>query len=229
MYVVAFGHQNIDAFVTRVSWRDDVPSPGGAGGELVIVVNLAKALHYGGSTDERFIGVLSVVAHEVFHAAFDLYKESSPIWVAWHQRYRAPFDQFIDLVQNEGIAYYLSLIQRTQGRLPSDGLQKANAAMARFNDAAAELFAPETSPRRAYDIIRLSNTSGYWESYGSITGMIIARQIDQTLGREALVQTLVQGPHLFFSTYAELMRRDPGIPALSPRVLQEISRHSLPR
>ncbi len=225
MYVVAFGHQNIDAFVTRVLWRGDVPSQGGTEGELVIVLNLAKALHYGSTTDERFVGVLSVVAHEVFHAAFDLYKESSPVWVAWRQRYRGPFDQFIDLVQNEGIAYYLSLIQRTQGRLPPDGLQRANTAMAQFNEAAAELLSPDTGPRRAYDIIRLSNTSGYWESYGSITGMIIARQIDQTLGRETLVRTLVQGPHEFFATYAELMRRDSGIPALSPRVLQEISRH----
>jgi hypothetical protein len=79
-------------------------------------------------------------------------------------------------------------------------------------------------PNRANELIRLSNTSGYWESYGSITGMIIARQIDQTLGRMALVETIARGPSDFFGKYVELMKRDNNFPRLSDTVVRELGR-----
>ncbi len=227
VYFVAFGHENIDAFVLRVFWKGDTPLPAGESeGEQVVVVNLAKAVSYGESVDERFVGLLSVVAHEIFHAAFGLYKESSPAWRAFYARPPSPFDELLDLAHNEGIAYYLSLIQRTGGRLPADGLQRAQAAFRQFNIAAGELLARDLSPRRAADILRQANTSGYWESYGSMTGMIIARQIDQVLGRTTLVETIADGPFDFFRTYAQLMKRDPGLPQLSPAVQAELSRRS---
>jgi hypothetical protein len=220
VFVVAFGHQNIDAFVRRVVWRGTTPVFTGEGeGELTIVVNLAKAVNYGGSTDERFVGMLSVVAHEVFHAAFGVYKDGSPVWRQYYATHRAPIDQLLDLTHNEGIAYYLSLIQSSRGRLPADGLERARRSFAAFNASAAELLSPRTTGKRANDIIRLSNTSGYWDSYGAMTGMIVARQIDQTLGRQALMETIAAGPTDFFSKYAELMRRDTGIPPLSPQIL----------
>lgn len=225
VYFVAFGHQNIDAFVRRVIWRGDTPVFTGEGeGELTIVVNLAKCVNYGRSVDERFIGMLSVVAHEVFHAAFGVYKDGSPAWRNYYASHRSPFDQLLDLSQNEGIAYYLTLIQSSRGRLPADGLERARRSFAEFNRNAAELLAPGTSPRRSGDIIRLSNTSGYWESYGAITGMIIARQIDQTLGRQALEETIASGPEDFFRKYADLMKSDGNIPTLSPQVVQNAIR-----
>lgn len=227
MYAVAFGHNNIDAYVVRVRWEGDVPIPVGENeGELTIVVNLAKAVKYGDGTDERFIGLLSVVAHEVFHAAFGVYKATAPEWRAYYGVQRTPFEELLDLSQNEGVAYYLSLIQRTHGRLPGDGLQRAQAAFVRFNAVASELLSPSTTSRRASDLLRESNTSGYWESFGSITGMIVARQIDQTLGRTALVETLRGNPQSFFRTYVELMGRDNGLPALSPQVIQHLGHTS---
>jgi hypothetical protein len=225
VYFVAFGHQNIDAFVRRVIWRGDTPAFTGEGeGELTIVVNLAKCVNYGRTVDERFVGMLSVVAHEVFHAAFGVYKDGSPAWKNYYATHRTPVDQLLDLSHNEGIAYYLTLIQSSRGRLPGDGLERARRSFAEFNRNAAELMAPGTTFRRSEDIIRLSNTSGYWESYGAITGMIVARQIDQTLGRQALSETIANGPADFFGKYAGLMKRDGNIPVLSPLVIQNAGR-----
>ena len=225
LFVVAFGHPSIDAYVQRIVWRDREPvSVGEGGGEVTIVVNLAKAVSYGRSADERFLELLTVVAHEVFHAVFSVYKAGSPAWRQYYQSHRRPFDQLLDLAQNEGIAYYLNLVQQSHGGLPSDWNAKVGAAFDAFNRAAEELLNPTTPPARAYDLLLRSNTSGYWQSYGAITGMIVARQIDRTLGRAALSETLVDGPGAFFSTYADLMRRDDAIPRLSPRLLEEISR-----
>jgi hypothetical protein len=220
MYVVAFGHKNIDAYVIRVRWQGNVPIPVGENeGELTIVVNLAKAVGYGASTDERFVNLLGVVAHEVFHAAYGVFKETDPGWRNYYSVERSAFDELLDLAQNEGIAYYLSLIQNSHGRLPGDGLQRAQNAFNRFNAAAAELLSPATPHDRCVRLIRESNTSGFWESYGSITGMIIARQIDQSLGRAALVEALRGTPRGYFKAYVDLMRRDNGLPALSPEIL----------
>lgn len=225
VFFVAFGHQNIDAFVRRVRWTGNTPVFTGEGeGELTIVVNLAKAVHYGQSTDERFVGMLGVVAHEVFHAAFGVYKDGSASWRAYYASRRSPMDKLLDLTHNEGIAYYLSLVQSSRGRLPSDGLAHAQRSFAEFNANLAELISPRTSERRINDIIRMSNTSAYWDNYGAITGMIVARQIDQTLGRQALVETIANGPEDFFAKYAELMKRDGELPALSPQLLEVLSR-----
>ncbi len=226
VYFVAFGHQNIDAFVRRVVWRGDTPSFTGEGqGELTIVVNLAKCVNYGHSVDERFIGMISVVAHEVFHAAFGVYKDGSPVWKNYYASHNTPFDQLLDLSHNEGIAYYLTLIQSpSRGKLPADGLERARRSFEEFNRNAEEILAPGTTYRRSEDIIRLSNTSGYWESYGAITGMIIARQIDQTLGRQALSETIARGPADFFGKYADIMKRDGSIPVLSGVVIQNATR-----
>ena len=160
----------------------------------------------------------------MFHAAFGVYKDGSPVWKNYYATHRTPLDQLLDLSHNEGIAYYLTLVQSSRGKLPPDGLERARRSFAEFNRNAAELIAPGTTFRRSEDIIRLSNTSGYWESYGAITGMIIARQIDQTLGRQALVETIANGPADFFAKYADLMKRDGGVPSLSPLVMQAAAR-----
>jgi hypothetical protein len=221
VYVVAFGHGNIDAFVTRVQWDGDQPHQvGDDEGEVTVVLNLANAVGYGRSVEERVIGVLSVMAHEVFHAAFDLYKGTSVRWQEYYTQNRTYVDRLFDLAQNEGVAYYLSLLQQTQGELHDAGLQRVQAAFATFNQSTQELVSPHISPRRVGEILQASNMSGYWENFGAITGMFIARQIDMTLGRAALMETLSSGPNRFFQMYADLMRRDPGLPALSPLVLR---------
>ena len=217
VYFVAFGHQNIDAFVRRVVWKDDTPYFVGEGeGELTIVVNLANAVYYGRTTDERFVGTLSVVAHEVFHAAFGVYRDNSPVWREYYATHRNYLDQLLDLTQNEGIAHYLTFEQRSRGVPPPDWDEKVRSAFADFNKNAGELLSVRISPQRANELIRTSNTATYWESYGAITGMAIARQIDLTLGRSALAETIANGPSDFFVKYIEIVTRNNNLPALSP-------------
>ena len=223
VYFVAFGHQNIDAFVRRVVWHHDEPMfvPEGQG-ELTIVVNLAKAVHYGDNVDGRFIGLLSVVAHEVFHAAFGAYKDDSPVWRAWYAAPHRALDDLLDLTQNEGIAYYLTLIQRTRGRLLQNWAERSRSAVQEFNHRAEELLDPRLPHSRAAEILQSANTSGYWESFGSITGMIMARQIDQTLGSQALSETIARGPADFFLKYTEAQRHASDSPQLSEKVISYV-------
>lgn len=220
LYFVAFGHQNLDAYVLRVVWENDVPIFVGEGeGELTIVVNLANAIHYGRTADERFIGVLSVVAHEVFHAALGVYKDSSPLWKEYYQTHQSYADQLLDLTQNEGIAHYLTFEQRTGGRLPPDWDEKIAQSLAEFCRSADELSSPRISPQRAHYLISTSNTSEYWKSYGAITGMFIARTIDMKLGRAALAETITNGADDFYRKYKLLSEQNTNLPKLCSAIL----------
>ncbi len=223
LFFVAFGHQNIDAYVRRVVWYDNIPHFVGEGeGELTIVVNLAKAVRYGRTVDERFIGVLSVVAHEVFHAAFGTYKDGSPVWRSYYATHQSYLDELLDLTQNEGIAHFLTFQQRGDYR-PPDWDEKIAASFAEFNKSADELLSSQVTPQRAHILISTSNTSEYWKSYGAITGMFIARTIDQKLGRKALTETVANSADDFYLKYISLAERDNSLPKLSEQIAKHIS------
>jgi hypothetical protein len=224
LFFVAFGHQNIDAYVRRVVWYDNIPNFVGEGeGELTIVVNLAKAIRYGRNVDERFIGVLSVVAHEVFHAAFGAYKDESPTWRAHYASHQTYLDGLLDLTQNEGIAHFLTFEQQYGGMLPNDWQRKIAASFAEFNLSADELLSNRITPQRANYLISTSNTSKYWESYGAITGMFIARTIDAKLGRKALAETIASGVDEFYLKYISLAERDNSLPQLSLPIVRHLN------
>jgi hypothetical protein len=54
--------------------------------------------------------------------------------------------------------------------------------------------------------------------------MIMARAIDQHLGRQALSQTIAAGPLKFFNTYVDLMYLNSDLPPLSDELLDFLGR-----
>ena len=221
VYVVALGHENADAYVRRVVWKGDEPQFVGEGeGELVIVINLAAAAAHPLPPEEGLRSILLTTAHEVFHAAFGLYKDASPVWKSYYAKHTGAADYLLDLIQNEGIAYYLSLEQRLGDRLPQDWIQRMEESFATFNRSAGRLLSGKAGAREAAEILRSANLSGYWESFGSMTGMAMAREIDRGLGRQALIESISLGPLDFLSKYVSLTESTSAMPEISPEVLQ---------
>jgi len=219
VYVVALGHENVNAYVRRITWSDDEPLfLGGDKGELTIIINLARSVLDEDNLDDRFISLLGVVAHEVFHAAFGVYKEQSPTWREWEKLSNRPIHYLMDLTQNEGIAYYLSLEHQGRGYVPRDWNSRIRDAFATFNAKSEELLSAHLTMSKANEILRQANLSGYWESFGSMTGMFIAREIDHTLGRAALIETISKNPIDFFQKYMMLTDQQSSLPKLSENV-----------
>jgi hypothetical protein len=227
VYFVAFGHNNIDAYVRRVVWNGNTPVfVDGGQGELTIVVNLSKAANYQGPPEQQFIELLTVVGHEVFHVAFGLYQDSSPTWQRYFKLHHDYVDDLLELTQNEGIAYYLNLVQHYRGTLPQEWVEQLPYSFARFNTSVHELLSPHIGPQRAEEIIHASNLSGsHKESFGAFAGMIIARQIDKTRGRDALRQTIALGPFDFFGKYIDEMKSDNNLPAFSEELVRYVNAH----
>ena len=226
VYAVALGHENVDAYVRRIIWHGDFPQfVGEDRGDLTIVLNLAQSAKYGSNVDERFITLLGVVAHEVFHAAFSNFKKYSTSWREYYDYPQKPFDVLLDITQNEGVAYYLSLSQQGGGYLPRDWNDRTREAVSAFNKNALALLSDTVTSRRVSELLRKANLGGYWESYGSITGMLMAREIELHLGRSSLIETLSRNPFDFFSKYVKISEYDDNLPKLVPQIIDIINKN----
>lgn len=96
----------------------------------------------------------------MFHAAFEAYKENSPAWRWYYQKYLHPFDILLDITQNEGIAYYLTLDQLGRGYLPGELREKTQEAFNKFNSNAIELLSNKLTDDRVYQILMDANGAG---------------------------------------------------------------------
>ena len=224
VYVVVMGNEKAAAFVRRVVWRDDSPVFVGENeGEEVIVLNLARMAGPGQKVEQQFIQVLATLAHESFHAVFGVYQTNSAVWKEIHQR-REPVRQLAEIVQNEGIAYYLSLQIQIGGHTPADQWFDGTArAVKLFNIAADELISPNTSQARANELIMNANLSGTFEgNYGATAGVRMAYEIDTRLGRPSLTETIAGGIMDFFGKYNTLCRQNSNLPRLDSDILDAL-------
>ncbi|MBF8297036.1 MAG: hypothetical protein HW389_3581, partial [Bacteroidetes bacterium] len=219
VFVVAMGNENAAAFVRRVAWRDDSPVfVGDDQGEQVIVLNLARCLIRGGDVQQEFVQVLSTLAHESFHAVYGAYRSG----FSEDTLPKTPFFALAHLVQNEGIAYFLSREIRDGGEVPpSQWFDATRRAVETLNSAFLELQSPDLTAQRARELMMNSNLSGSFEgNYGATAGLRIAYEIENRLGRPALTETVRKGVGNFFEKYRELCRRDGNLPRFDDSVLR---------
>ena len=223
VYIVAFGNENASAFVRRVVWQGNTPIFVGEGqGEPVIVVNLQRLVEANPSTEIQFIETLSTLAHETFHAIFEVVQSTSPIWKTINTR-REPVWALAELVQNEGIAYRISFQQRTGGSLPPYIFNGARNAIGSLNSAMIELSSPGISSSRVHELLMNANLSGSFErNYGAAAGLLMAFAIDTKLGRNALTETITNGVGDFFQKYDGLTKQYDELPKLAEEVKREL-------
>lgn len=219
VFVVAMGNENAAAFVRRVVWKENAPVfVGDDEGEQVIVLNLTRCLIRGGDVEQEFIQVLSTLAHESFHAVYGAYRSGGSA----DFNPSSPAAALASLVQNEGIAYFLSMEIREGGEVPPpQWFDATKRAIERLSSAMIELQSPSLSSRRARELMMNSNLSGSFEgNYGATAGLRMAYEIEKRLGRPALTETVREGVKDFFVKYNELCRQDSNLPRLDEGVLR---------
>ncbi|MGB2867444.1 MAG: DUF5700 domain-containing putative Zn-dependent protease [Bacteroidota bacterium] len=220
VFVVVLGNERAAAFVRHVVWNNNVPIfVGPQQGEAVIVLNLARTAESGGHLENQFIETLATLAHETFHAVFAAYRLRST-----QPANESAAHALADVVQNEGIAYYISLQLHIGGESPGDEWYRATRrAVENLEKSLAELQSPSTTPRRAQELLMNSNLSGSFEgNYGATAGLRMAFEIDRRLGRTALTQTVGAGWRSFFEIYRQLSNQAGDLPRFSDQVLEEL-------
>jgi len=202
----------------HVIWNYDVPTfVDEEKGEPIIVVNLARIIERPTNIEAQFIEVLSTTAHECFHAAFSVLQKSLPDSI----KAKNIAEQLLEVVQNEGIAYYLSLQTHIGDRTPSrqwfDGTEQA---VKELNRVLLEMCSPKLTRSRAQELMMNANLSGSFEgNYGATAGMRMAYEIDKRLGRPAMTATLMTGSRSFISTYLQACLRDGTLPQFDKQLL----------
>ena len=220
VFVVAMGNEKAAAFVRRIVWKNDNPVFVGENqGEEVIVLNVARMIGFSTDVNRQFIELLGTLAHECFHAIFGVYQQNSDVWRAFHQR-KDPIWSLAEIVQNEGIAYYLSMQLQIGGRTPSNPwFDATDRAVKNLNSAATELLSPMVQSQRARALLLNANMSGSFEgNYGATAGLRMAYEIDNRLGRPALTETISGGVKEFFGKYDTLCQQNPMLPRLDRAV-----------
>jgi hypothetical protein len=214
VYFVVIGNERASAFVRHVAWNYDVPAfVPDEQGDPVIVVNLARLIEGPPNVDAQFVEVLSTTAHECFHAVYSVLQRSLPE----SSRPKNITEQLLDVVQNEGMAYYLSLQTHIGGEPPSRAwFDGTAAAVETLNKVLKEMFSPGLTRSRAQELMMNSNLSGSFEgNYGATAGMRMAYEIDNRLGRPALTATLLKGGRAFLSAYQEACLQDASLPQIN--------------
>ncbi len=221
VYFVAMGNEHAAAFVRRVRWNGASPEFVGENeGEPVVVVNLARLVEYPHDVQGQFISLLSVLAHESFHAIFSTFQTTSTIWTQWHQRHD-PFAVLAELVQNEGIAYYISMQQQMNDTPPPEWYDIAAHSVVALNEALLQLQSPDLTHAEARTLIMNANLSGSLEkNYGATAGNLMALEIDTKLGRPALTESIAKGPEDFFQKYETLTQQYGDVPKISAEVMK---------
>ena len=146
VYLVVIGNERATAFVRRVVWNFDTPTfVSDEEGEPVIVVNLARLIEGPPNVQAQFIEVLSTTAHKYFHAAFSVLQKSLPDSI----RPRNISDQLLEIVQNEGVAYYISLQTHLGGETPARiWFNETSKAVDMLNRALGEMMSPNLTRAR---------------------------------------------------------------------------------
>ncbi len=217
VYFVVIGNERASAFVRHVIWNYNVPTfVGEEQGEPIIVVNLARIIEGPTNVEAQFIEVLSTTAHECFHAVFSVLRKSLPDSI----KAKNVANQLLDVVQNEGVAYYLSLETHIGNKIPSRQWFDITAqAIKVLNNVLIEMSSPNLTRARAQELMMNANLSGSFEgNYGATAGMRMAYEIDSHFGRPALTATLLTGSCSFISTYMQVYLRDETLPKIDKQV-----------
>ncbi|MBN1398501.1 MAG: hypothetical protein JXA06_10760 [Bacteroidetes bacterium] len=223
VYLVVIGNERAAAYERRVVWNNDTPAfVNDDEGEPVIVVNLARMITHQRAVKAQFIDLLSTTAHECFHAAFSILKKSLPESV----KPKIPAEYLLELVQNEGCAYYLSLQVSLGGETPNmNWFRITSNSIETLNNVLAEMLSKNISNSRVQQLLMDANLSGSFEkNYGAAAGQRMAYEIDKHLGRPALNETLLKGGRGFILAYQQACIRDPSLPRIDQKIITILER-----
>ena len=217
VYFVLTGWEWGDAMVRKITNIDN-HSGVTEQGEPVIIVNLSIITNlYGDDIDILLNDDIShTISHELFHLVFAKYQNVSSYWK--NNRDTTKIGQLVEIIQNEGIAHYLSHNQKQnliENYNSSNELkEREKEAFKQLSIAVKQLLNTELSNQEKDDILMKSNAGRYWDKFGAIAGKFMVYHIEKEYGEQAIQQSLSKGAYYFLELYNKLQIESPTLPSL---------------
>ncbi|MCK4666235.1 hypothetical protein KAU33_05775 [Candidatus Dependentiae bacterium] len=187
-------------------------------GDPIIIVNLSIIANlYGDDTDKLLNDNISnTISHELFHLVFAEYRNVSSYWK--NNRAATEVGQLVEIIQNEGIAHYLSHNQKQiliENYDSSDELKEhEKAAFNQLDIAVKQLLNPKLSKQEKDDILMKSNAGKYWDKYGAIAGKFMVYHIEKEYGEQAIQESISKGAYYFLELFNKLQIRNQALQGL---------------
>ncbi len=211
VYFVLTGWEWGDAMVSRVKNVDNKYIID-ENGEPIIIINLSIMTHlYSEDIEELLHHISHSISHELFHLIFAKYRDISPYWKT--EKDNTEIESLIEIIQNEGIAHYISHNQKqdliANYDQSTEYKQREKDAFQQLEIAIKQLLNPIISKDKKYDILMKSNAGKFWSKYGAIAGMFIVYHIEKALGEEAIKETVAKGAISFLKQYEQIQTKNP--------------------
>ena len=187
-------------------------------GESIIIINLSIISKLYGDDIDKLLNdnISNTMSHELFHLVFAEYRKVSSYWK--NNRNTTEIEQLVEIIQNEGIAHYLS---HNQKQNLIENYNKTNElkehekeAFKQLDIAVKQLLNPELSKQEKDNILMKSNAGKYWDKFGGIAGKFMVYHIEKEYGEQAIQQSLSKGAYYFLELYNKLRIEKPILPGL---------------
>lgn len=224
VYFVLTGWEWGDAMVEKVKKIGDKYKIA-RNGEPVIIFNLSIITNLYEKKGYNLINHLShSMTHELFHLVFAKYKEISPRWK--NKKDTTPTDSLVELIQNEGIAHYISHDQREKlisgYNKSTDYKEHERDAFNQLESAVKLLSNPDASKKKKDELLMKADAGRFWSKYGAISGMFMAYHIERKLGKAAIKESIAGGANLFLEKYDKVQIANPELPVLPLELKRKI-------
>ena len=225
VYFVLTGWEWGDAMVRKITNIDNQYKVTEQG-ESVIIVNLSIITSlYGDDIDILLNEDIShTISHELFHLVFAEYRNVSSYWI--NSRDTTKIGQLVEIIQDEGIAHYLSHNQKQnliENYNTSNELkEREKEAFKQLDIAVKQLLNTELSKQEKDNILMKSNSGKYWDKFASIAGKFMVYHIEKEYGEQAVQQSLSKGAYYFLELYTNIQSENSTLPGLPEELFKRI-------
>lgn len=222
VYFVLTGWEWGDAMVHRITKTDNLYRVTDHG-EPIIIINLSIITKLYGEESNKLLNdvICNLMSHELFHLVFEKIKSTSKQWRKNKEPTR--ICNLIELIQNEGIAHYLSNNQKQNliksYNHSSELKEHEKVAFQRLNVAVKQLLDSEVSAREKNHILARANTGKYWEKFGAIVGKFMVYHIESKYGEQAIRESILKGAYFFIELYNKVQIERSGLPMLTEELV----------
>ena len=177
-----------------------------------IVINVGHRYWHGNPDN-----ILNTMVHEVGHVVHSRFRELG----GWQGRVEGRWLKTLDNLQAEGFCTYLAF--RAQDAYPAPdvtdyALAADPAAVKRlFGDLRLILAAAQDEAISADDFSRLAWDKGVKGRAYYVAGMHMCKAIDERLGRDGLLQSILAGPAAWLEIAGQVLPEELGIGAVAER------------
>lgn len=160
-----------------------------------IMINLQIFLQYADNNSKRIQIMKDILKHEIFHIYFAQHAK-----VNGFSKHQNEFDQLTYIMQNEGIAHFLSLINSTSDAFFEKHIK---STIQQIDSLLVFLKDPDISHLEKTERINRGTYGPFWSKFICIAGLYTASKIYENDGISGLQKSIDAGPEDFFKKYCQ--------------------------